>query len=72
MVAVRLLDGPCVTLREDGVVGPDAVLRFAGCENGGGWGSEHGGAMYVDGNLDVRGEVHIRDSRAYKNGGSLG
>ena len=54
MVAVRRpLDGPCVTLLEDGVVGPDAVLRFAGCENG----RRNSGAMYVGGKLDVRGDM---------------
>ena len=70
MVALRPpLDRPCVILRGDGVVGPDAVLRLAGCENGG-WGD--GGAMYEGGNLDVHGGVHIRDSSTYRNGGSLG
>lgn len=74
MVAVRRpLNGSCIDLFEDGVVEPDTVLRFAGCENGGGSSSAQGGAMYVGGNLDVRGGfVHIRDSRAYESGGSLG
>ena len=68
MVALRPLDRPCVSLSGDGVVGPDAVLRLAGCKNDLGW----GGAMSVGGNLHVRGDVHIRDSSTYKNGGSLG
>ena len=69
VVALRPLDAPCVKMGQ-GFVEPDAVLRLKGCQNNG-W-NEKGGAMLVRGNLDVRGELHIRDSRAAEKGGSLG
>ena len=69
VVALRPLDLACVSLGGDGFVEPGAVLRLAGCQNDG---DGEGGAMWVRGNLDVRGELHIRDSWAKKGGGSLG
>ena len=68
VIAVRRpLDGPCVYLEEDGVVKPGAALRLANCHRQ----ERHGGAMQVNGNLFIHGDLHIRNCSA-RNGGSLG
>ena len=68
VIAVRQpLKGPCVYLRKDGIVQPGAALRFANCHNQKG----SGGAMEVDGNLFIHGDVHIRNCSAAVVGGSL-
>ena len=67
MIAVhRPLDGPCVHLEKDGVVKVGAELRFEGCHRQKG----EGGAMEVNGNLFIHGDVHIRNCGAGR-GGSL-
>eukprot|EP00434_Breviolum_minutum_P041342 symbB.v1.2.036777.t2/scaffold5271.1/size29093/1 len=70
VVALWPLDEACVVLGH-GIVEPDAVLRLAGCQNANDVGYADGGAIYVSGNLDVRGELHIRDSWANQTGGAI-
>ena len=63
------LKGPCVYLRKDGVVKPGAELRLANCRRKRDE-ERFGGAMEVDGNLLIHGDLHIRNCSA-RYGGSL-
>eukprot|EP00434_Breviolum_minutum_P009923 symbB.v1.2.008745.t2/scaffold544.1/size189386/2 len=69
VVAVRRpLRDPCVFLGCDAFVEPGAVLRLAGCQNANDRHGPPGGAMYVYDSLDVRGQLHVRDSNAREGG----
>ena len=71
VIAVRVpLDGPCIHLEKDGVVQPGAALRFVNCHRKRGE-RTYGGAMEVDGNLFIHGDLHMRNCSATF-GGSLG
>ena len=68
VIAVRVpLDGPCFHLEKDGVVKPGAELRLANCRRKS-YERTFGGAMEVDGNLLIHGDLHIRKCSAGRGG----